>query len=271
VAADFRGLARIGDGKFGGIRRERTSDFFLSAFSAVHPSRRYWNEPPRKANNPKNSVPTPPAIPTPPLLLASRSPRRRLLLEQWGYPHEAEQPGFEDGVLQSRSGGPSTTWKEIAPDQWVVSLAYLKAWAGAKLASAKGRIVLGADTTCVVDGAMAGTPTSESEARDMLKSMVGKQHQVLTGVALIDLREASGDPDRSRRMFVDRASVRWGDISDEQIDEYVASGAWQGKAGGYNLAERLAAGWPIQYEGDETTIMGLPMRKLRVVLGGMVE
>lgn len=196
-----------------------------------------------------------------------------MLLEQWGYPHEAEQPGFEDGVLQSRSGGANTTWKEIAPNQWagqwVVSLAYLKAWAGAKLASAKGRIVLGADTTCVVNGEMAGTPTSESEAREMLKSMVGKEHQVLTGVALIDLRDAAGDPDRSRRMFVDRATVRWGDITDAQIDEYVASGAWQGKAGGYNLAERLAAGWPIVYEGDETTIMGLPMRKLRVVLGGM--
>jgi len=196
-----------------------------------------------------------------------------MLLEQWGYPHEAEQPGFEDGVLQSRSGGANTTWREIAPNQWagqwVVSLAYLKAWAGAKLASAKGRIVLGADTTCVVDGEMAGTPTSESEAREMLKSMVGKEHQVLTGVALIDLRDAAGDPDRSRRMFVDRATVRWGDITDAQIDEYVASGAWQGKAGGYNLAERLAAGWPIVYDGDETTIMGLPMRKLRVVLGGM--
>lgn len=211
----------------------------------------------------------PPPIPALPLFLASRSPRRRLLLEQWGYPHEAEQPGFEDGVLQSPAATAGTTWKEIAPDQWVVSLAYLKAWAGAKLASARGRIVLGADTTCVVDGAMAGTPTSEAEAREMLKRMVGKEHQVLTGVALIDLRKTDQDPDRSRRMFVDRATVRWGDITDAQIDEYVASGAWQGKAGGYNLAERLAAGWPIEYEGDETTIMGLPMRKLRVVLGGM--
>jgi septum formation protein len=203
--------------------------------------------------------------------LASRSPRRRLLLEQWGYPHEAEQPGFEDGVLQSPAAPAGATWKEIAPDRWVVSLAYLKAWAGTKLAAAKGRIVLGADTTCVVDGTMAGTPTTQAEARDMLKRMVGKEHQVLTGVALIDLRKTDQDPDRSRRMFVDRATVRWGDITDAQIDEYVASGAWQGKAGGYNLAERLAAGWPIVYEGDETTIMGLPMRKLRAVLGGMAD
>jgi septum formation protein len=194
-----------------------------------------------------------------------------MLLDQWGFAHEAETPGFEDGVLEVGAGAgrlpAGGAWKEIAPEQWVVSLAYLKAWAGAKLPAAKGRIVLGADTTCVVDGEMAGTPTSEAEARTMLRSMVGKQHEVLTGVALIDQRDEGAL--QPRRMFVDKATVRWGAIGDDEIDAYVASGAWQGKAGGYNLAERLAAGWPIAFEGDETTIMGLPMRKLREVLGGM--
>jgi len=211
------------------------------------------------------AVPAPP--PPPPLFLASRSPRRRLLLEQWGFPHEAAQPGFEDGVLEACGGGGH--WKEIAPEQWVVSLAYLKAWAGTALASARGRIVLGADTTCVVDGAMAGTPTSEEAAGTMLRSMVGKEHAVLTGVALIDMRRGTGSNDGCRRMFVDRASVRWGEISDGQIDEYVSTGGWKGKAGGYNLMERLDAGWPIQFDGDETTIMGLPMKKLRATLEEM--
>ena len=47
-----------------------------------------------------------------------------------------------------------------------------------------------------------------------------------------------------------------------RIDEYVATGEWSGKAGAYNLSERMAAGWPIEYDGDPTTIMGLPMRAL---------
>jgi septum formation protein len=56
--------------------------------------------------------------------------------------------------------------------------------------------------------------------------------------------------------------VTWGDVDDDAIDEYVASGQWRGKAGGYNLEERLEAGWPIECEGDPTTVMGLPMRRL---------
>jgi predicted house-cleaning NTP pyrophosphatase (Maf/HAM1 superfamily) len=57
-----------------------------------------------------------------------------------------------------------------------------------------------------------------------------------------------------------------GDVSDGVIDAYVASGAWQGKAGGYNLNERLEAGWPLEFFGDPSTIMGLPMRAILAAL-----
>jgi septum formation protein len=67
-------------------------------------------------------------------------------------------------------------------------------------------------------------------------------------------------------MFTDRATVRLGRIAPPEIDGYVASGQWRGKAGAYNLAERLEAGWPITYEGDPGTIMGLPMRRLAPLL-----
>lgn len=63
-------------------------------------------------------------------------------------------------------------------------------------------------------------------------------------------------------LFTDTARVRVGRIPIAEIESYVASGQWRGKAGAYNLAERLAAGWPIEYEGDPATIMGLPMRRL---------
>lgn len=215
-----------------------------------------------------------------PILLASRSPRRRQLLDQWGFEHIALSPGFEDGML---------TPGEVTPAQWVASLAYLKAWAGAMLPEAKsdgGHLVVGADTTCVLDGKMLGTPTSPEEAEAMIRAFAeridlpqgasttqhaGRLHEVLTGVAIVDLRcvENESATPHTRTVFVDSARVRMGTLTDQQISEYISSGEWKGKAGGYNLAERIAAGWPITFEGDQTTIMGLPMERLSKVLREM--
>jgi septum formation protein len=188
----------------------------------------------------------------PRLLLASRSPRRRTILSDYGLPHDAEHPGFDDAILSP--GG-------ITPRQWVASLAYLKASVkAASLAHEPGSVVvLGADTICVHKGNHIGTPIDALDAARILRLLCGGEHEVLTGVALIHLHP--GRPDL-RHLFVDSAIVRLGELSDEAIAEYVESGAWQGKAGGYNLAERLEAGWPLEYVGDPTTIMGLPMREL---------
>lgn len=190
------------------------------------------------------------------VLLASRSPRRRSLLTEFGVAHDAEHPGFDDAVLE-----PGT----IGPREWVASLAYLKAASKANaLASsndipAAGRLVLGADTICVKHGSFIGTPHNASEARDILRLLSNGSHEVLTGVAMVHVTPSSR---HTREIFVDSAVVRVGELSDDAINEYVESSAWQGKAGGYNLAERLEAGWPIEYVGDPTTIMGLPMREL---------
>ncbi len=185
----------------------------------------------------------------PRLLLASRSPRRRSLLSEAGIEHEARHPGFDDSALVPTG---------VSAAEWVTALAHLKAAAGAELARGEGmpRLVLGADTTCVQGTTFLGTPATPEEAERMLRGFVGVEHEVVTGVAVIDTLTGR------RWLFADRAMVRWGEVSDEQIRAYVASGEWQGKAGGYNLRERLEAGWKIEFEGDPTTIMGLPMRVL---------
>ncbi len=212
--------------------------------------------------NPQRESSTPRRVPaeysgsvTPaPLILASRSPRRRQLLTEHGFgAHEAVHPGFEDAALK-----PSTS----NPAAWVASLAYLKAWAKASEASARGRIVIGADTACLLDGRLIGTPVTPEEAEAMIRAFVGREHDVLTGVAVIDAR--SEPP--VRYIFTDTARVRLGNLTDQQITEYIASGAWQGKAGGYNYREALAAGWPLSHTGDVTTIMGLPMTRLTALL-----
>lgn len=179
------------------------------------------------------------------LVLASTSPRRTQLLRDRGLDHEVRNPGIDDGRL--RPGRAAT------PASWVASLAYLKARAGADQ-EPDGTLVLGADTICVHDGRIIGQPRDADEARRTLLAFEGRHHEVYTGVALIE---------SSRRdIFVDRARVRVGELGSERIESYVASGMWRGKAGAYNLGERLAAGWPITFEGDPTTVVGLPMTML---------
>ncbi len=203
---------------------------------------------------------------TQPLIwLASRSPRRRELLTAADLRHVAEHPGLEDSELVPGA---------VAPRQWVAALAYLKASAGAALAAGaiKERTwVLGADTACVAGEAMIGTPRDASEARAMLRIFRDAEHEVVTGVAIIELDPRSSVtivPAR-RSLFATSAVVRWGSVSDAEIERYLAGGQWHGKAGGYNLRERLEAGWPITFAGDPTGVMGLPMdallRKLDVL------
>lgn len=189
--------------------------------------------------------------PLPPVALASRSPRRRELLTTHGVRHEIVDADIDDAELVPGNQNPRS---------WVMALAYLKAQAGARsprhAMATLGPIVLGADTVCVKDGVIIGQPTDAEHARRILHLFRDSDHEVITGVALLNTQTGYRD------LFVDVARVHVGHLSDEQIDAYVASGEWRGKAGGYNLAERIEAGWPITFEGDPTSIMGLPMQTL---------
>lgn len=166
--------------------------------------------------------------------------------------HRAEHPGFEDGDLRPGRG--------VSASGWVCSLAYLKAWVKSCDAGPEVGLVLGADTACSLDGALIGTPLTAGEARQMIRAFMGREHGVVTGVALLERR---GDRACPRRwLFSDWAKVSMGVLDDRTLEEYLESGAWEGKAGGYNLLDRIDAGWPLTYEGDATTVMGLPMQKL---------
>jgi septum formation protein len=195
------------------------------------------------------------------LILASQSPRRRSLLEEHGFDHVARHPGVDDAEL---SPG------EVSAEQWVAALAYLKARAG--LASLADRpphwTVVGADTVCVKDGELLGQPRDAAEAERMLRRLENGEHRVVTGVAILS---GEGPVTRRRELLVDRARVRIGEIGVARIRAYVASGQWRGKAGAYNLSERLADGWPITLEGDPGTVMGLPMRRLSPILRSRLE
>ncbi|MEM7755669.1 MAG: Maf family protein, partial [Planctomycetota bacterium] len=199
------------------------------------------------------------AMPTPTLALASKSPRRRQLLTEAGLAHEIIPSGIDDGQLSASA---------VHPAHWVTALAYMKAAAGAGQWAAaipdRPAVVLGADTVCVKDTPVGqhtqheiiGQPDDADHARAIITRLNNGAHSVITGVALIDTHAGQSD------LFSAAAHVRVGDIGREAIDRYIDSGNWQGKAGAYNLFERLDAGWPIEFEGDPHTIVGLPIADL---------
>jgi len=191
----------------------------------------------------------------PRLILASTSPRRRQLLTAHGFAHDAMKPPIDDGELHRG---------QVSAAGWVASLAWLKAravWDSLDAPAKSKALVLAADTVVHKNGEILGQPTDRDDARRIVSTLIRGDHLVLTGVCLIGEGE--------RVWLVDRSTVRVGEVTPQQIATYLETGGWRGKAGGYNLHERIADGWPIEYEGDDTSIMGLPMKRLTPELARM--
>lgn len=220
------------------------------------------------ATQPRNIAPPNPTHPTNlglTILLASKSPRRRELLTQAGIPHEIIQANIDDADLRP---GPDTD-----PRRWVAALAYLKA-AAAKASiqptpettnsTTQTKIILGSDTIVVSDSKIIGQPRDADDAITILRRLNGGTHRVLTGVAFLDTNT------NRRHLFTDEAEVNFGPIQDTHLTDYVATNSWKGKAGAYNLKERIQAGWNITYTGDPATIMGLPIQRLSTELARFI-
>lgn len=193
------------------------------------------------------------------MVLASTSPRRRRMLGEAGVAHEAVSPGLDDAELGVGCG---------TARQWVCALAYLKAVAGFEVVAragedVRGMVVLGADTVVIKGEQLYGKARDEEEARRMIGEMEEAWHEVVTGVAVVEPLV------QKRTVWFDAARVWVGRIGREAVAEYAAGGGWRGKAGAYNLEERVGAGWPIRWEGDPTTVMGLPMTRLMAQLRAM--
>lgn len=126
-------------------------------------------------------------------------------------------------------------------------------------------IILAADTLCELDGDIIGKPRDERDARAVLERLQARSHRTCTGVCAVDRRSGR------RQLFADVAIVTLGRLTTEQVEAHLAGGAWRGKAGGYNFADQVAAGWPLRCEGDPTSVMGLPMRRVRPLLDALLR
>jgi septum formation protein len=189
------------------------------------------------------------------LILASRSPRRGLLLREAGYRFIQADPPFDDPAHPESSPRPGQSPRQLAENiaaAKAVSFRHSPLWRAHRRA-----VVVAADTLVVHgDGSLAGTPRSRHEAEAMIRRMIGVRHAVVSAAAI--WRAEDDQP----HTMADTAWVDVGAIDEVALNAYLDSGQWRGKAGGYNLLERQEAGWPISVTGDAATVVGLPMSLL---------
>jgi septum formation protein len=181
------------------------------------------------------------------LYLASQSPRRRALLDQLG----VDYGQLEVDVPERREPG------EPAAD-YVSRVAREKAGAGLlKVVGANGAVVLGADTEVVLDDVVYGKPADAADAARMLRELAGRTHEVVSAVWLV----SAGREDHA--LSVSR--VTFADLDEAQLEAYLASGEWQGKAGAYAIQGRAGA-FVSHLAGSYTGVMGLPVHETSVLL-----
>lgn len=169
------------------------------------------------------------APPTPPLLLASTSPRRRAILLQLGIPFDVVVPRYEE------------TREDPAE--------HALGKARSVLDSAGDRPVLGCDTEVIRGGRVYGKPDTAEDAESMLESLSGRTHEVVSGLALI----TSAWEEVGRE--VTRVTFRT--LTARDLARYVASGEWEGRAGAYAIQGR-GASLVERIEGDYLNVVGLP-------------
>ena len=180
------------------------------------------------------------------LVLASTSPRRRELLGSLGVEFQVIPPSVLENMLGQES-----------PQEMVERLALAKARSGAR--SVSSGLVVGADSVVINDGLVLGKPADSAEAMNMLRSLRGKEHQVLTGVAIVDA--AMGQA----YVASQASTVTMREYTDPEIEAYVVSGAPLDKAGAYAVQDRVFRP-AASLDGCYTNVMGLPLCLLRDML-----
>jgi septum formation protein len=185
-----------------------------------------------------------------PIFLASTSPRRAEILRAVGWPFELVRGSVDETRLPDEN-----------PTSYVRRLAEAKAQTAANELTAG--VVLGADTTVVVEGELLGQPVDDEDARRMLRLLSGKWHEVMTGIALI-----RAGLQGENIVAHETTRVRFKPLTEAEIDWYVASGEPRGKAGAYAVQGRAAV-FIEEISGDYFNIVGLPIQLVYTLFRSM--
>ena len=181
-------------------------------------------------------------------ILASASPRRKLLLEKAGYrftvqPSEVDEAAFEVVGIDS-----ATLCRQLA-----------LAKANEVARRYPDRFVLGSDTVVDLDGEIIGKPADAAHAEAITRKLFSRPHKVITGLALVCIAKGI------EIVEVDTTTVYPRKLTEAQIAEHIRKGDWQGKAGAYGIQE-TGDEFVERIEGSFTNVMGLPMERVEKLL-----
>jgi septum formation protein len=172
--------------------------------------------------------------------LASASPQRRKILADAGIPFEVRPADVDE----DETGDPAAAAERNARR---------------KATAIPGELVLGADTVVALDGTIYGKPADAAQAHEFLRALNGRTHEVIGAIALAERGEVVATAVETTRVTFRRRT-------DAEIAEYVATGEWVGRAGGYAIQEEGGSFMVERIEGDYLNVVGLPLERLKVLL-----
>lgn len=177
------------------------------------------------------------------IILASQSPRRRQLLSEAGFEFVV-RPTDADEILPP----------QYPPEKAAEYLATLKAEVGRKWVEKDNTILIAADTIVILDDVIFGKPTNYKEAFEMIRTLSGRTHLVITGVCLLSQHQ--------KISFSEYSKVTFDELNDEEIDFYIQNYQPFDKAGSYGIQEWIGLCKIRQIEGTYANVMGLPMNRI---------
>ena len=196
------------------------------------------------------------------LILASASPRRKQLLQEYGYDVETITPPLAepdlDAIRETSAALPyGSSETHRSPSAIAQAIGSFKAKSVAdRLVSG---IVLAGDTVVAHEDRLFGKPTDRAHATAILRTLQGTTHQVITGVALVDAKSGR------RRLEHASTAVTMKSIAKADLQRYLNSGLWMGKAGAYGIQERDDP-FVARIDGSFTNVVGLPMELITSML-----
>lgn len=183
------------------------------------------------------------------LILASQSPRRQSLLRQAGFTFVVDPANVDESDYP----------RDTLPSD--VALLLAKRKAEALSAKYPEEVILSADTVVAFGDTLLGKPSGADDARRMLRLLAGTTHIVITGVAVL---QPATKYERVKRVM---SAVRMRLLAPHEVDRYIDSGDWEGKAGGYGIQDHDP--FVKRMSGCHTNIVGLPMTTTKVMLAGV--
>jgi septum formation protein len=197
------------------------------------------------------------SMPSLPLILASGSPQRKALLAEAGYEFQITAPheSAESGICSQC--GPAELVLDLAVRKGADVIRQLRS-----LDHEQPALLIACDTVAECEGTILGKPRDEDHARQMLELLRGKRHRVFSGLCLWPWEDARQKTAPMTRLAI--TELEMDQLADAEIEDYLETGLWQGKAGAFGYQDR--PGWLRIVSGSESNVIGLPMELLSQML-----